>query len=62
MKENADLQSRVFSLEQELVRMRGEITEKNAHISVIRETESRVYLLFPKIIFRLRISSQIFPE
>ena len=61
MKENSDLQSRVFSLEQEILRLRGDVTEKNASISVIRETESRVDSLEHNL-SRIEDAKQLLPQ
>jgi len=42
MKENSELQTKIFSLEQEIAKLKSELSDKYSNISMIRETESRV--------------------
>ncbi len=43
MKENSEMKEKIFALEQEINKSRGDTLEKHANISMIRETEHKVF-------------------
>ena len=42
MKENSHLQGKVFNLEQDTVKLRGELMEKYNNVTMIKEAEYKV--------------------
>lgn len=42
MKENSEMQGRIFALEQEIGKLKGDVLDKHTSISIIRETEHKV--------------------
>ena len=43
MKENSEMKEKIFALEQEIGKVKGDALEKHANISMIRETEHKVF-------------------
>lgn len=42
MKDNTELQSKVFNLEQELMKYKNDLSSNYSNMSILKETESRV--------------------
>jgi len=61
MKENSEMQAKLFALEQEIGKTKGDTLERNANISLIRETENKVENLEQNI-SKIEETSFILPQ